>query len=151
MLTFSQQLLQQHVNRGLKRLARMKGREAPSDLELRENIVKRMYIPVTGPGAHSPQKRYNRKGTAVSAASTETNEGIDLHTSSKSNGNEAIGGKNKLKGHKATGKLNSPPFVPLRILTNPYNYRYKQQQQQLRHCYCGSSSWFWYRHLSSRY
>ncbi|KAK7690622.1 hypothetical protein QCA50_005721 [Cerrena zonata] len=38
-------LLQQHINRGLKRGARMAGREAPSDLELRENLHKRMFIP----------------------------------------------------------------------------------------------------------
>ncbi|CAL1716788.1 unnamed protein product [Somion occarium] len=59
-------LLQQHINRGLKRYARMTGREAPSDLELRAHIHKRMYIPATGPGSRKPavDKRFNRSGVS---------------------------------------------------------------------------------------
>ncbi|KAI0091355.1 aspartic peptidase domain-containing protein [Irpex rosettiformis] len=62
--------LQQHINRGLKRHARMTRRDAPSEHQLRENIAKRMFIPEAGrPGSRT--KRYNRQGVpkpnAVSA------------------------------------------------------------------------------------
>ncbi|TDL16982.1 acid protease [Rickenella mellea] len=50
-------LLQQHVNRGLRRVARMTGRAEPSDLELRENLNKRMYLLPNGP--------FSRKQSAV--------------------------------------------------------------------------------------
>ena len=81
----------------------MTGRNAPSDLELRDKIVKRMFIPSSGPASRKQQKRFNRGGTNVKAVSTEsTNEAIDLHTTT--NGNEAFG-KNKLKGHKGNGEL----------------------------------------------
>ena len=57
------QLLQQHINRGLKRGARMAGREAPSDLELRENWHKRMFIPSVGRRPNL-EARYNRGGVS---------------------------------------------------------------------------------------
>lgn len=46
-----QLLYQQHVNRGIRRLARMKGRAGPSDAELRANLdrrAKRMFLPPGG-------------------------------------------------------------------------------------------------------
>ncbi|KAI5119836.1 hypothetical protein M0805_008402 [Coniferiporia weirii] len=52
-------LLQQHVNRGMKRLARMTGRDEPTDLQLRDNLHKRMFLL---PNVHTPEKRYNRQG-----------------------------------------------------------------------------------------
>ena len=54
----------------------MTGRAAPSDLELRENLHKRMYIP---PGGRKPlggkreeefEKRFNREGTKPLSASS---------------------------------------------------------------------------------
>lgn len=77
------QLLQQHINRGLKRYARMTGREQPSKRELEENMEKRLYLPASGPGSRKPAKRYNRHGAG---------KGSDL----------ATGGKNK-KGKAAKG------------------------------------------------
>lgn len=74
--------LQQHINRGLKRHARMTRREAPSEHQLRENLAKRMYIPEGGrPGSRT--KRYNRHGVpkpiagaqAISAARVKGTKG----------------------------------------------------------------------------
>lgn len=63
-----QVFLQQHVNRGLKRFARMTGRDVPSELELRENLHKRLYIPPSGTGArHS--KRFDRHGAGRTTSS----------------------------------------------------------------------------------
>lgn len=53
-------LLQQHINRGLKRHARMTGRDAPSDHELRANIYKRV---LTDDDPALLAKRYSRLGT----------------------------------------------------------------------------------------
>jgi hypothetical protein len=58
-----QVLLQLHMNRGNKRLARMTGRQEPSETELRGKLHKRMYLLEHGPGSRHP-KRYNRKGVA---------------------------------------------------------------------------------------
>lgn len=60
-----QVLLQQHINRGHRRLARMTGREEPTTLELRDKLAKRMFILESGPTsrrAHSHTKRFNRQG-----------------------------------------------------------------------------------------
>jgi len=63
-----QVLLQQHINRGLKRHARMSGRAAPSARELKANLHKRLETTDTQLVArHS--KRYNRFGVpSVDAA-----------------------------------------------------------------------------------
>ncbi|KAI0649313.1 acid protease [Trametes meyenii] len=58
-----QVLLQQHINRSLKRFARMKGRAAPSRRELEENIEKRMFVPSGVLPSASLDKRYNRNGS----------------------------------------------------------------------------------------
>ncbi|PAV16553.1 acid protease [Pyrrhoderma noxium] len=82
-----QVLLQQHINRGLRRHARMTGRAPPSDLELRENLRKRLYIPPGGrqalPGKRE-EKRFNRQGlnpiTSLNQgnkASVKTNNAVD--------------------------------------------------------------------------
>ncbi|KAI0661538.1 acid protease [Cubamyces menziesii] len=56
-------LLQQHINRSVKRYARMKGRTPPTRRELEEKIAKRMFIPEGGrPKFNANAKRYNRKG-----------------------------------------------------------------------------------------
>lgn len=74
------QYLQQHVNRGVRRLARMTGRDAPSEVELKENLQKRVLSLENDPLAkrylpfHPPKfddrseedaldKRFNRGGT----------------------------------------------------------------------------------------
>ncbi|TCD63571.1 hypothetical protein EIP91_005210 [Steccherinum ochraceum] len=54
--------LQQNINRGLKRHARMTGRDAPSDLELRSNIQKRMLDYEAPAKRDALSKRYNRHG-----------------------------------------------------------------------------------------
>lgn len=46
-----QLLLQQHINRGNKRLARMTGRSEPAEHELRAEMHKRMYLLESGPGS----------------------------------------------------------------------------------------------------
>ncbi|KAI0806325.1 aspartic peptidase A1 [Irpex lacteus] len=54
--------LQQHINRGLKRHARMTARDGPSEHQLRENLAKRLYIPEAGRPGSRLSKRYNRQG-----------------------------------------------------------------------------------------
>lgn len=95
-----QVLLQQHINRGLKRHARMTGRDAPSALELRASLHKRLYIPPGGrPGSRKGNsKRYNRHGISpLSEAVSEHNDVIGLLSNSlrqKSHGQSAkAGGK----------------------------------------------------------
>ena len=58
------QFLQQHINRSLKRYARMTGRAEPSARELEANLHKRLWLPEPGAvGSRvGPQKRYNRHG-----------------------------------------------------------------------------------------
>ncbi|KDQ57236.1 hypothetical protein JAAARDRAFT_178857 [Jaapia argillacea MUCL 33604] len=58
-----QMLLQQHINRGQRRLARMTGRQAPSEEQFQANIHNRMFLMPSGPGSHTPSKRYNRQGS----------------------------------------------------------------------------------------
>ncbi|KAJ3744093.1 acid protease [Lentinula detonsa] len=58
--------LQQHINRAHKRLARMKKREVPSDLQLRQNIERRMLALEESPLS----KRFNRQGVKKNARST---------------------------------------------------------------------------------
>lgn len=51
--THPQMLMQQHINRASKRLARMTGREEPSEHQLRSEIHKRLYL-LDGGSAASP-------------------------------------------------------------------------------------------------
>jgi hypothetical protein len=60
-----QVFLQQHINRGLKRYARMTGREEPTKRDLEANLHKRLWLPEGGPGSRRPQRRYNRHGIAA--------------------------------------------------------------------------------------
>ncbi|KAI0370349.1 acid protease [Pilatotrama ljubarskyi] len=68
-------LLQQHINRSVKRYARMKGREAPSKRDMEEKIAKRMFIPAGGrPKFQS--KRYNRKGAKPKTIAEAVEDGF---------------------------------------------------------------------------
>ncbi|OBZ72300.1 putative aspartic-type endopeptidase CTSD [Grifola frondosa] len=69
-----QVLLQQHINRSLKRHARMTGRAPPSKRELEDNLTKRLYIPAGGRPGHKNAKRYNRSGINVAVAEPFVNE-----------------------------------------------------------------------------
>ncbi|KAJ3483390.1 hypothetical protein NLI96_g6342 [Meripilus lineatus] len=95
--------LQQHVNRGLKRLARMTGREAPSDLELRENLNKRLYIPASGTGSRQ-SKRFDRNGAGRRISTTNV---AAKNRKAKGNGNgrnsKNNGGNNATNGTANTG------------------------------------------------
>ena len=69
-----QLLLQQHINRGHRRLARMVGREEPNSLELRDKLRKRLFILGSGPGSRLgrvPSKRFNRQGLKHPTTSQE--------------------------------------------------------------------------------
>ncbi|KAG9315255.1 acid protease [Chiua virens] len=78
-----QVFLQQYINRGSKRLARMTGREEPSDHVLRSELHKRLYLLESESGLHSgtaaavqgssPSKRY-WTGLAASVVSNSTKE-----------------------------------------------------------------------------
>jgi len=59
--------LQQHINRAHKRLARMKGRQLPSDHQLRRNIERRMLALEDSPLS----KRFNRHGVPKSPRSNK--------------------------------------------------------------------------------
>ncbi|OSD06372.1 acid protease [Trametes coccinea BRFM310] len=92
-----QVLLQQHINRGLKRYARMKGREPPSKREMEEKIAKRMFIPEGGrPKFNANSKRYNRKGAAkVNALETADTVSDTFEAFAKGLKEAAQGGKGK--------------------------------------------------------
>ncbi|EPQ52745.1 acid protease [Gloeophyllum trabeum ATCC 11539] len=110
-----QMLLQQHMNRGHRRLARMTGRIAPNDTELEANLRKRMYLLPYGPGSKRPTKRYDRSGVAsakakmvkstakTNSAVADSNEAFsidDLIGLLTGNGNNAqAAGKQQAKGN----------------------------------------------------
>ena len=56
---FLHQRLQQNINRGIRRLARMTGRQAPSSSSLEQNLVKRVQAVE---GTEVLERRYNRMG-----------------------------------------------------------------------------------------
>jgi hypothetical protein len=56
---FLHQRLQQNINRGIRRLARMTGREAPSSSALEQNLVERVQAVE---GTESLERRFNRMG-----------------------------------------------------------------------------------------
>jgi len=79
-----QVLLQQHINRSQRRFARMTGRQEPSDVELRSNLDKRMFLLPHGPPTSRPSKRFNAKGTnGVPAAKPVDNSAISLDDEAK--------------------------------------------------------------------
>lgn len=51
--------LQQNINRGIRRLARMSGREAPSSISLEQNLAKRV---LAVEGNEGLERRFNRSG-----------------------------------------------------------------------------------------
>ncbi|KAI0635714.1 acid protease [Trametes polyzona] len=104
-------LLQQHINRSVKRFARMKGRAAPSKRDMEEKLAKRMFVPAGGkPNFHS--KRYNRQGAKAKAAAalqafedfvdafTKGLNGDDDDAAAAQNGTAKHQAAAKGKGHK---------------------------------------------------
>jgi hypothetical protein len=67
--------LQQNINRSIRRLARMTGREEPSTRELQENLQRRV-LQVEGP--EMLEKRYNRHGVPKKTASKSKAAGSTL-------------------------------------------------------------------------
>ncbi|GJE85515.1 acid protease [Phanerochaete sordida] len=105
-----QVLLQQHINRGLKRHARMTGRDEPSALELRANLHKRLYIPPGGrPGVRKANaKRYNRHGVApISDAVSEHNDVIGVLANTLRQKGTGKGQKGQSAGGNGGGKGNA--------------------------------------------
>jgi len=75
--------IQQHINRSNRRLARMTGREAPSDLEMRESLQKRVDHVHIGyaAGDHTHSKRYvvktpTNKKTILAETDTSLSSGL---------------------------------------------------------------------------
>lgn len=63
--------MQQNINRSLKRYARMTGRDAPTDAELKRNLHKRVLAVEDAAFAkRSLSKRYNRHGVPGRAAAS---------------------------------------------------------------------------------
>ncbi|TFK49900.1 aspartic peptidase A1 [Heliocybe sulcata] len=93
-------LLQQHINRSHRRLARMTGRAEPNTTELHAALQKRMYLLPYGPGSKRPTKRYDRHGVADAKAKMMagmTNGAVDV--------NEAVstGNNRKAKAEESSG------------------------------------------------
>lgn len=80
--------MQQHMNRGYKRLARMTGRAAPSNEELRANIEKRMALI----GGETLGKRYNRKGNKALAEVQDLKANAKVGNTLKGGKGVAVGG-----------------------------------------------------------
>ncbi|EJF64597.1 acid protease [Dichomitus squalens LYAD-421 SS1] len=96
-----QVLLQQHINRSQRRIARMRGVAPPSKRELEQNLAKRLYIPAGGrPG--KVQKRFNRVGTKGSVSLVEEDDDAKFEPFAK-----AAGRKGKGKGKAGTAGANS--------------------------------------------
>ncbi|KAF9453437.1 acid protease [Macrolepiota fuliginosa MF-IS2] len=92
-------LLQQHINRSSRRLARMTGRDEPTSEELTRHLEKRV-IAVEGP--EGLEKRYNRQGVPKSRPTSDTT----LKTvSTKAKTNSQTGsGNNQKNGQANNGK-----------------------------------------------
>ena len=103
---YSTQLLQQHINRSQRRIARMKGVAPPSKRELEQNLAKRLYIPEGGrPGAGRPLKRFNRVGTkgSVSLVEEDEDESAELKPFAKAGKANKAAKKGKGKAGTAAG------------------------------------------------
>jgi len=92
---------QQHVNRAHRRLARMTGRQVPSDAELRDNLVKRAIAIEASGGQTGLAKRYWTNGVmedklaklrAASASSKSSARSVAKRGSSKSQSARRRGG-----------------------------------------------------------
>lgn len=91
------------MNRAEKRLAKMTGREAPSDLELRKRLNKRaFFLPLP---AHQSEKRYNRQGVVPIGQISAANTNDDAKKTTTANGKGATA--NKHAGGNGGGKLNT--------------------------------------------
>lgn len=84
-LTRSEQLLQQHINRSVKRYARMKGRAPPTKREMSDKIV----------------KRFNRKNDKASAAVEAFQDFVGSLSASTATAHKDA---TKAKGHGKHGK-----------------------------------------------
>ncbi|KAI0710090.1 acid protease [Earliella scabrosa] len=100
-------LMQQHINRSQKRLARMKGIAPPSKREMEERISKRMFIPKGGRPKNV--KRYNRLGmpkAEVEAAVADVEdavEEIELSVFAKGKGRKGKGKSGQGAGANGAG------------------------------------------------
>ncbi|KAI0711920.1 acid protease [Cerioporus squamosus] len=105
-------LLQRHINRSQRRIARMKGVAPPSKRDLEANLSKRMFIPAGGrPGKQ--QKRYNRLGMPGAQAAVADEDDDDnepkLGSLAKNKGLKAAAkkkGKGKGNGNANAGAAN---------------------------------------------
>ena len=87
------QQLQQHINRGNRRVARMTGRSEPAEHELRAEMHKRMYLLESGLGSRSSasgegsdfSKRYMRHSSQAAKHRTGTNTTSATNTTSTTN------------------------------------------------------------------
>ena len=99
------QLMQQHINRSQKRLARMKGIAPPSKREMEERISKRMFIPKGGRPKNV--KRYNRLGMpkveAAVADIEDAVEDIELSVFAKGKGRKGKGKSGQGAGANGAG------------------------------------------------
>ncbi|KLO12797.1 acid protease [Schizopora paradoxa] len=97
-----QVLLQQHINRGHSRLARMTGRDAPASHDLRSSLRKRMFLLDHGPGSHMPaEKRFNHQGVkTISKSQMNANQLKKLQQTATTT-------KNNLKGKGKQGSQNT--------------------------------------------
>ncbi|KAI0671548.1 acid protease [Trametes maxima] len=98
-----QVLLQQHINRSLKRFARMKGRAAPSKRELTENIEKRLFVPSGVLPSSSLDKRYNRHGSKERVKDSVQDTVTALNKGKGKNQAAAKGGKKHKQQQAAAG------------------------------------------------
>ncbi|KAF9237611.1 acid protease [Melanogaster broomeanus] len=128
-------LLQQHINRASKRLARMTGREQPSDLALRSELHKRMFLLESGPGSRSSasaatiegsnfSKRHYRTGMAAVQGNKHHGNGTTGAGASNAtvtpgngemNGNGTMSGNGTISGVTAAGNGTNAGVSPLDI------------------------------------
>ena len=125
------QLLQQHINRSVKRYARMKGRTPPTKREMEEKIAKRMFIPEGGrPKFNANSKRYNRKGASKTnpVAAVEELVGAQLEPFAKGKGKKhkqqqaaANANTNATAGADGTTDADNGQLTPANAPTGPKN------------------------------
>ncbi|KAH0833251.1 acid protease [Lanmaoa asiatica] len=112
--------LQQHINRGSKRLARMTGREEPSEYALRSELHKKLYLLRRGPRSRSGAaaaargsnfgRRYYRTGLAAAAAV------VSNGTTVSGTGNSTTGtGNGTVAGGTTAGNATNTGVSPLDI------------------------------------
>jgi hypothetical protein len=109
---FLHQHLQQHINRGIRRLARMTGRQAPSSSSLEQNLVKRVQAVE---GTEGLERRFNRKGVYRSLPRREvvlekrySRLGVPVHKPNTTNSLISLKGKKAAPAPPAVTKANTP-------------------------------------------